>query len=97
MANWQKILAGSAEDLAGLLQKHAENIERTYNEAEEGQGVDINFKLVIKPGKENAVTLKSSISFTAERIKDSNKRTVTEQGDMFTNGEGDSEGSEDKK
>lgn len=83
MANWEKILNQSVNDLSALLSKHSEEIEKTYTEAEEGQGVDINLKLVFKPGKENAVTIKSAISFTAERITDSNKCTVTDQGELF--------------
>lgn len=89
MANWEKILSQSVSDLATLLSKHSEEIEKTYTEAEEGQGVDINLKLVFKPGKENAVTIKSAISFTAERITDSNKCTVTDQGELFVQPEGD--------
>ena len=89
MANWEKILNQSVSDLSALLSKHSEEIEKTYTEAEEGQGVDINLKLVFKPGKENAVTIKSAISFTAERITDSNKCTVTDQGELFVQPDGD--------
>lgn len=83
MANWEKILNQSVSDLSALLVKHSGEIEKTYDDAEEGQGVDINLKLVFRPGKENAVTIKSAVSFTAERIKDSNKCTVTDQGELF--------------
>jgi len=83
MVNWEKILKQSVSDLSTLLSKHSGEIEKTYEDAEEGQGVDINLKLVFRPGKENAVTIKSAVSFTAERIKDSNKCTVTDQGELF--------------
>jgi hypothetical protein len=78
-----KILEGGAQDLAGLLQKHSGSIAKAYEEAESGKGVDINLKLVITPGKENAVVVKSGISFTAERVTDGGKRTVTDQGELF--------------
>lgn len=89
MANWEKILKQSVSDLATLLSKHSGEIEKTYDDAEEGQGVDINLKLVFRPGKENAVTINSKVSFTAERIKDSNKCTVTDQGELFVQPDGE--------
>ena len=81
--NTDKILKGGAEDLDKLLQKHSASIAKAYEEAEAGKGVDINLKLVVTPGKDNAVVVKTNISFTAERVTDGGKRTVTDQGDMF--------------
>lgn len=81
--NWEKILGGGGEDLIALVQKHASGIAKTYNDADGEQGVDINLKLILKPGKDGAVAVKSKISFTADRIKDGTERTVTDQGELF--------------
>jgi len=81
--NWNKILDGASDDMQALLQEHSEQIEKTYNDADDSKGVDINLKLTIKPGKDNAVSVKSGISFAPERIKATKTRNVTEQGELF--------------
>jgi hypothetical protein len=79
--DWKKILGKGSAGISTLLDKHADGIERTYNDAESSKGIDINLKLTIKPGKGEAKTVKFGISYAPERVKDGDEYTVNDNGE----------------
>ena len=81
--DWNKVVNGGTEEIRKLLIKHVDTIEKTYGGGGEDKGLDINLKLVMKPGKDDKISLKAGISFTTERVTDSSKCTVNSSGDLF--------------
>jgi hypothetical protein len=84
--DWEKVLNGGTEEIRKLLLKHRDTIGKTYDGGGEDKGLDINLKLVMKPGKDDKIALKAGISFTTERVTDNSKCTVTATGDLFADG-----------
>jgi hypothetical protein len=81
--DWNKILNGGTEEIRALLLKHKDTIGKTYDGGGDDKGLDINLKLVMKPGKDEKISMKADISFTTERVTDNRKSTVSTTGDLF--------------
>ena len=82
MINWSKVLGGGGVNVNNLLQKHAEGIAKTFADAKKGHGVSINLNLMLKPGQDEAVSTKATISYAPERVKDYIEATFTDNGEM---------------